>query len=104
MPKAKEHRRNEVRGILAQFRKSGLTQRAFAKQEGVSLSTPTYWIRRDRLEQEIRGTTSLVEVAPPGPSSPLSSGAFVLDLDGFRLEIPRDVSIEELRRLKEAWA
>ena len=104
MPRAKEHRRNEVRGILAQFRKSGLTQRAFAKQEGVSLSTLTYWIRRDRLEQEIRDTSSLVEVAPPAPPSPLSSGAFVLDLDGFRLEIPRDVSIEELRRLKEAWA
>ena len=95
MPRAKDERRNEVHGILAQFQKSGLTQRAFAKQEGVSLSTLTYWIRRDRLEQEIKGTTSLVEVtSPPSPSS----GSFVLDLDGFRLEIPRDVSVEELRR------
>ena len=103
MPRAKEPRRKEVRGILAQFQKSGLTQRAFAEQQCVSLSTLTYWIRRDRMEQEIRGTTSLVEVELPAPLSP-SSRYFVVDFDGFRFEIPRDVSVEELRRLKEAWA
>ncbi len=94
-------RKHEVRGILAQFHASGLSQREFAKQQGVSPSTLTYWLRRERLEREIAGETALVAVAEaPSPST----GAFVLEFDGLRIEVPRDASVEEWRRLREAWA
>ena len=100
MAEKRKDRKHEVRGILAQFHASGLTQCGFAKQEGVSLSTLTYWLRRERLEREIAGETALVAIA----ETPPSTGAFVLEFDGLRIEVPRDASVEEWRRLREAWA
>ncbi len=95
----KKNRQEEARGILAQFHASGLTQREFAKQQGVPGSTLTYWIRRERLEREISGETALVAVseAPTG-----SVTNFILRYGEFRIEVPRDASIEEWQRLREA--
>jgi len=63
MAQKKGDRVPEVRGILAQFHPSGLTQREFVEGEEVPLSTLTYWLRRERLEREIAGETALVAVA-----------------------------------------
>ena len=60
MAESRKDRKEEAKGILAQFRASGLSQREFAKQQGVSVSTLTYWLRRERLEREIAGETALV--------------------------------------------
>ena len=103
MEQGRSKRRKRARGILAQFKKSGLSQREFAEQEGVSLSTLSYWLRRERLEKELRGETALVAVAPT-PVIEVRPGLFVLELGGLRLEVPRDVTIEEWRRIREAWA
>ncbi len=100
MPRVGEKRREEVRGILAQFRQSGLTQRRFAKQEGVTLSSLVYWLKRERLEQEISGGTALVAVAE---SEPARSNGFFLDFEGIRIEVPRDVTVDEWKRLRDAW-
>ena len=101
MAESKKARTQEVRGILAQFHASALSQREFAKQEGVALSTLTYWLRRERLEREIAGSTALVAVAEaPSPSG----GSFILGVGELRIEVPRDVSVEEWQRLREAWA
>jgi hypothetical protein len=94
---------SEVRGILAQFRASGLTQRAFAKQEGVSLSSLSYWLHKERLEQELGGDTALVAVTEE-PSTTVSTDGFVLELGELRIEVPRNVTAEEWRRLRDAWA
>ncbi len=95
----RESRQKAARGILAQYRASGLTQRKFAKQEGVSLSTLTYWLRRERLERKIADDGALVEVAEV-PSS--SGSSFILQYGEFRIEVPRDASVEEWQRLREA--
>jgi len=92
--------RKESRGILAQFHASGLTQREFAEQQEVSLSTLTYWLRRERLEREVAGETALVAVAEASSSS---TGDFVVGFGEVRIEVPRDVSVEEWQRLREAW-
>ena len=63
MSEKKKPVRPEVRGIVAQFHASGLSQREFAEQEGVPASTLAYWIRRERLERQLRGDTALVAVA-----------------------------------------
>ncbi len=101
MAESKKDRKQEVRGILAQFHASGLSQREFAEQEGVSLSTLTYWLRRERLEREISGETTLVAVSdqPTG-----SATGFILEFGEFRIEVPRDASVEEWQRLREVWA
>jgi transcriptional regulator with XRE-family HTH domain len=93
-------RRQRARGILAQFKESGLSQREFAAQEGVSASTLAYWIRRERLEQEIRGETALVAVSTASPSAM----GFVIEIGEVRIELPRDTTVEEWSRLREAWA
>jgi hypothetical protein len=101
MAQKKKVGKPEVRGILAQFHASGLTQREYAKQEGVPVSTLTYWLRRERLERELAGETTLVAVS----EAPESGGSgFILTHGELRIEVPRDASVEEWRRLREAWA
>ena len=36
-------RAREMRGVLARWRRSGLTQRVFAAREGIAVSTITWW-------------------------------------------------------------
>ena len=69
MAEKKKAGKQESRGVLAQFHASGLTQRQFAEQEGVPLSTLSYWIRRERLERKVAGETTLVAVAEE-PTNP----------------------------------
>ncbi len=101
----KRRGREEVRGILAEYRSSGLTRREFAEREGVQFNTLAYWLRRERFEQEGvdegECETALVAVEEAGPADAVY---FAIQLDGLRIEIPRDVSAEEWRRLREAWA
>ena len=96
----KRDRKKEARGILAQFRASGLTQREFAEQQGVSASTLAYWIRRERLEKKLQGETTLVAVTEDSDDTQV----FIVTRGDLRIEVPRDASVEEWRRLREAWA
>ena len=72
MTKSKTKQLDEVRGILAQLSQSGLSQREFAKREGVALSTLVYWLRRDRLARELAGEPEFVAVAAPS-TAPVTS-------------------------------
>ncbi len=104
MAERKSDRRPHVRGILAQFHASGFSQREFAEREGVSLSTLTYWLRRERLERKIKvepRETALVAVAE---TPKVSESCFVVEFGEFRIEVPRDASLEEWQRLRQAWA
>lgn len=101
MAEKKKSGKQESRGILAQFHASGLTQRQFAEEEGVPLSTLSYWIRRERLERKVAGETALVAVTKERKSAAI--GGFVLEFGEFRIEVPRDASVEEWQRLREAW-
>ena len=93
--------KQEVKSILAQFHASGLSQREFAHQKGVAVSTLSTWLRRERLEREVAGETALVAVAETTSGRP---DFFAIELGELRIEVPRDVSVEEWRRLREAWA
>lgn len=101
MARKKKDRQQKAQGILAQFHASGLSQREFAEQQGVPGSTLAYWIRRERLEAELKGETALVAVT----EEPAAEGqAFIVSHGELRIEVPRDASVEDWRRLREAWA
>ena len=100
MPRKKQARKQKPASVEAQLQESGLTQRQFAEREGVPLSTLTYWLRRERLERQSREEPTLVAVAEL-PISPPSS--FVVVHGGLRIEVPRDASVEEWARLRQAW-
>lgn len=101
MAEKKRAGKRERRGVVAQFHACGLSQREFAEQEGVPPSTLAYWLRRDRLEREIGGDTALVAVTKEPRSS---ATGFTLEFGEFRIEVPRDASVEDWQRLREAWA
>jgi transposase-like protein len=52
----------EMRELLSRWESSGVTQRAFAEQEGVPYSTLVYWRRRLKLDEE------RAEVQPEKPA------------------------------------
>ena len=87
-------------GILKSLEESGLTQKEFALREGIAVSTLHYWLRRERLQQKIdEGDTALVAVTEPSTSA---ANCFTVTKGSLRIEIPRDASVEEWRRVHEA--
>ena len=92
--KRKRRSREEIARLLEEYRSSGKTQQEFSDSTGIPLSTLTLWLRKDRRAP----STALVAIQAP----PQSSG-FLLRLGHAELEIPRDASVEELRRVAEAW-
>jgi hypothetical protein len=103
----------EVEAILGEYAKSGLTQRVFAREIGIGVSTLQYWLRRNgqrepqkqRWEMRDGGTSpevSLLEVDLGGLAK--GGGAFeeryeIEWSNGVRLRVPRGFGKEEVRAL-----
>jgi len=96
---AKPRTRDEVEAILAECRASDQPQRKFAETIGIRPSTLAFWIRREKLEA---AKTSAIVAVGPRPAPPRAVG-FELEAFGLKLTLPRDVTVEELRRVREAW-
>lgn len=85
-------RAREMRGVLARWKRSGLTQREFAAREGIAVSTITWWAhvfrhagkatngcahgKRRRHRARRPGVPAFIEVktsamAPPSHTAPL---------------------------------
>ena len=103
----------EVEEILEEYAKSGLTQRMFAREIGVGVSTLQYWLRRKREGKtrgprlETRGAetlpeVSLLEVDLGGMARGGSAIAERYEIEwpnGTRLRVPRGFGKEELSAL-----
>jgi hypothetical protein len=102
----------EAEAILARYWKSGLTQRVFAREAGMSVSTLHYWLRRARslTEEEPCKTGSLVaapaisllevEIAGPPPLGARSGCGYEIEMSsGVRLRVPGNFGDGEVRRL-----
>ncbi len=97
----------EIAALLREYRSRGITQAAFARSKGVSLSTVSRWLQRSATEggdgEEIGHRLVPVRVADDvrarwGKGRP----AFELMLPGGpRLSIPSDFEAADLRRLIE---
>ena len=103
---------SEADAILARYWESGLTQRVFARQAGMSVSTLQYWLRRARSlpEEKPRKTgrsaaapaISLLEVELAGcsPRGARSGGDYEIEMSsGVRLRVPGGFGDGEVRRL-----
>lgn len=95
----KRHSRAQVRAIVERFHRSGLSQRAFAEQFDLSKNTLAFWIARERREAGASGAL----VAISGPQTP-GADFFELEVAGAVIRVPRDVTTEEWRALREAWS
>jgi transcriptional regulator with XRE-family HTH domain len=90
---------------LSAYQASGLSQSAFARANGLSQPTMSYWLRksRERKDEKVEDARRLVPVkvsaVPPGLSGATGPG-FELDLPGgLRLWIPADFDDGALQRL-----
>jgi lambda repressor-like predicted transcriptional regulator len=70
---------------LQEYRKSGLSRRAFSEQNGVNKSTLDYWFARIRKGQK---ATQLVEVNP-APVVIQNPALHVVVSDKYRIELHR---------------
>jgi transposase-like protein len=103
----------EVEEILGEYAKSGLTQRVFAREIGVGVSTLQYWLRRNgqrepgKHRRETRGAETLSEVSLlevdlgsiARGGSAIAEGYEIEWANGTRLRVPRGFGKEELRAL-----
>jgi transposase-like protein len=99
----------EVEVILGEYARSGLTQRVFAREIGIGVSTLQYWMRRngqrERRETRDGGTlpeVSLLEVDLGGIARGGSAVEERYEIEwgnGTRLRVPRGFGKEELRAL-----
>jgi transcriptional regulator with XRE-family HTH domain len=97
------HTREQIAQLLAKFLSSGLSQSAFARANGISQPTLSYWLRtrRPQGEGEAEDIHRLVpvKITEDGESF-LSASRFELDLPGgLRLGIPVDFDERALARL-----
>ncbi len=97
------HRRSrssstEIAAVLSAYRRSGLSQRAFAARRGLSLSTFCRWLRLDRSKA---AAAAFLRVDVPA----LPAAEFELVLaDGRRLRVPPTFDPAVLRTLLEVLA
>ena len=68
---------------LQEYRKSGLSRRAFSEQNGVNKSTLDYWFARIRKGQKAKG---MVEVKPT-PILIQDASLQVVVADNYRIEV-----------------
>jgi transcriptional regulator with XRE-family HTH domain len=98
--------------IVAEYWKSGLTQRVFARAAGIGVSTLQLWLRRARSETEHphRSASSLgkaaavslleVDLAGGPTGSPGEEGHYEVELShGALLRVPRGFREDDVRRL-----
>ena len=100
----------EVEQILEEYGKSGHTQRVFAREKGVAVSTLQWWLRRARSgvkegqgkSSKAAQTVSLLEVElAAGPRASMG-GRAVYEIEwssAVRLRVPGGFAPDDVRRL-----
>ena len=95
--------REKMTAVLARWKESGESLRAFGKREGVSYSKLIYW--RRRLEEKPRGPEKVelatVKVVADEPASAKPDPIGVWLPNGIALEIPPGVPSADLARVVE---
>ena len=81
-----EEERNE---IIENYRRSGRTQKVFAREAGIGLSTLSYWLRRNGGGARSNGP-DWIEVSP----RPLNGGGFAPDPAVYRVRFPSGLVVE----------
>lgn len=72
--------------VLAAYRASGMTQKAFCREHGISLSTLGYWLRRERESEN--GTSAMVQIHPAKENAAGNRGGVL------RIRVPQQLELE----------
>jgi transposase-like protein len=95
----RKHRTSAQRKqVLADYRRSGLTQQAFAARVGVSVSTLQLWLRQERGAPSVQATT-FVPVPNLLAGAPAPAVYRLRLVGGAVLEIGSDYQPEQLEPL-----
>jgi hypothetical protein len=95
--KRRRYTREEIGAVLDKFDRSGLSQVAFARDRGLSLSTLRWWLERRRTRSIARPAFLPVTLKDPVVAE---ASCLELELGGERrIHIPLDVDREALRTL-----
>jgi len=92
--------------MVEQFKRSGLTRRAFSKQHGVPISTLNWWLTKTRRASKLPVPMMFSEVrlAPPPVSSAVTPWAMELvSCDGLTVRLRETLSVQELAGLLRGW-
>ena len=93
---SKEEKREKMLSLVADWKASGLTQKAFGVLHGINVATLGYWVAKSK-EQE-SGTNGFIGMSF-GPSVQ-SNEIEIIYPTGVRLKVSRDLSlISQLIRL-----
>ena len=100
MANRKKSRSDYWRGVLEKWSASGLSQRRFCEERGISFSTFCYWRRRLRETSASGSATPFipVEIKPPRRGTGLSCYEVRLE-SGARIRVPFDFESDSLLRL-----
>lgn len=86
-------------GRVAQWRASGLSQRAYAIEQGFPIRQVGYWVRRLTRSPAVPGLLP-VRVAPAAPAAPAALS--LSNERGWTLSVPGDVPATWLAELMRA--
>ena len=102
----------EREAVVARYGKSGLTQRVFAQEVGIGVSTLQLWLRQAKLEaaakhrkaskSQTAQAVSLLEVELADAPARISCGAALYEIElgaEKRLRVPGGFTDDEVRRL-----
>ena len=102
-------RAGEMRRVLADWQRSGLTLREFGEQRGIPVSTLTWWRRvfRDAGAEALNGTAAehavvFTEVRPPASVRRTPPVLEIVVPSGHLVRVPAGADSATLRRVLEA--
>lgn len=88
------------RGVLEKWLASGMSQRRFCEERGISLSTFTYWRRRLREMSEGGSASAFIPVEIKPPRRETGHSYYEVRLkNGARIRVPFDFESDSLLRL-----
>jgi hypothetical protein len=90
---------SERNSLLESYRQSGLTQRQFADQAGISLSSLQRWLGLNGREKPSAPAVQLLEVKAVPPAPGLAAGYSVELPGGAVLRVPRGFVAGEVAQL-----
>lgn len=95
----------EARKVLARWRRSGLSAKKFAREQGFSAHRLQYWVKRLGSE----GTVKFVPVPVPevgvlSNSAPIGTGLIEIEHGGVKVRVREDLDVERIGQLCAALA
>ena len=100
MPKRKKTGLEYWRGVIREWLASGVSQRGFCEDRGMSFSTFCYWRRRLREEGGSESSSHFIPVEVSSPVRLTGPSAYEVCLEsGIRIRVPSDFEGDALLRL-----